>query len=375
MKKEIPLFKVFMNKDASQDLEEVLQSGFIGQGKKVEEFEKKISLFLDNPFSNTVNSATSGIHLCLHYIKNLDQTRKEVITTPLTCTATNFPIVANDLNITWSDIDKDSLNICLKDVRSKINKNTLALVVVHWAGNPCNLKEIENIKKDFKEKYNKELYVIEDCAHALGSKFKNTKIGNSSNFCVFSFQAIKHLTTGDGGLITCKNQEDYEKIKLLRWYGIDRNSNSNCRFGDDIKEWGFKFHMNDIAASIGISNLKYVSSIIKKHNKNFNYIKENIKHLKELKVIDCCEKSYSSNWIMTLLIKNKTLDFMNKLKSKGIATSKVHTRNDTHSCLKEFRSILPNMDFIENKMCCIPCGWWMEKEDLDYVVKTIREGW
>lgn len=375
MSQNIPLFKVFMDDLVGTHVNETLASGYIGQGSKVDEFEKKLSDYLSNPYVNTVNSATSGLHLAIHLVKKLDANiaRDEVITTPLTCLATNFPILANNLKIKWADLDPSNCNIDLDDVKRKIGPKTLALMVTHWGGNPCNLNKIKEIKKEVRDLYGHDLYVIEDCAHALGSKFEGKMIGNSENICVFSFQAIKHLTTGDGGLITSPIDHYHKKFKLLRWYGLDRTSSADFRCEQNVSDWGFKFHMNDIAASIGLSNFPHLCSIVEKHQNNHSYLQDELKNIPGITTLNC-QESESACWIMTLLVENRE-GFIRKMKSNGIDVSRVHDRNDKHDCLKEFKSFLPTTDKICEKIICIPCGWWVTKENREFIVNTIKKGW
>ena len=374
--RNIPLFKVFMAKDAIDPLSQVLQSGYIGQGVKVDDFEAKLSNYLGTPYVNTLNSATSGIHLALHLIKEYygDGIRDEIITTPLTCTATNFPILANGLKIKWADIDPKTCNIDLEDVRRKISKRTLALMLVHWGGLPVDLDKVDEIKKETKDMFDFQLPVIEDCAHAFGSRFQDQMIGASGNFCVFSFQAIKHITTGDGGLLASPCDSIHRKAKLLRWFGLDRTSSADFRCEQNISDWGFKFHMNDIAASIGLSNFNHVEEIVSRHQENYQWLYKALWRTSGLQLIDQPAKDFSSSWIMTILVDRRD-DFMRKMKEHGIGVSRVHDRNDKHICLKEFRAVLPNTDFVCDRMCCIPCGWWVSNDDREYIVDCIRKGW
>lgn len=372
---KIPLFKVFMDLNSGSVLNKTLQSGYIGQGKKVEEFESILSSYFGTNFVNTVNSATSGIHLCLHLFKMLDsKNRDEVITTPLTCVATNFPILANNLKIKWADIDTENCNIDLEDVRKKIGPKTLAVVLVHWGGAPCDLKKIKEIKSWAWNKFGNEIFFLEDCAHALGSKYQNKPIGNSENFCVFSFQAIKPLTTGDGGAIICPDKENYEKIKRLRWYGLDRTSSIDYRCEQDIKNWGFKFHMNDIAATIGLCNFPHIEKNIKKHHDNCEWIRSKIKKISGIRLTQINTEAYSADWFMTIFVEHRD-DFIKRLKSKSIQVSRVHNRNDDYECLKTFKTNLTNTNQVCDSMCCIPCGWWLTEDDRQKIVDTISEGW
>jgi dTDP-4-amino-4,6-dideoxygalactose transaminase len=372
---KIPLFKVFMDPDVGVSVSETLQSGYIGQGKKVEEFEDVLSSYFETSYINTLNSATSGIHLALHLSKLFDKcNRNEVITTPLTCTATNLPILANGLKIKWADIDPETCNIDLSDVKNKINEKTLALVVVHWGGVPCDLDKINEIKNWTKQNYGNDIFVIEDCAHALGSKYKNNPIGNSSNFCVFSFQAVKQITTGDGGLIICPNKNLNDRAKLLRWYGLDRTSDVDYRCKQNIIDWGYKFHMNDIAATIGLCNFKHLFKITEQHNENYKWLESKLNNCDGVKTLHIPQESYSACWIMTLLVENRD-DFILKMKSAGIQASPVHGRNDKHECFKEFECPLIQTDYVTEKLCCIPCGWWVTDEGREHIIETVKQGW
>lgn len=371
----IPLFKVFMDKNVSVD--SVLQSGYIGQGTKVDEFEKKISDYIGSPYVNTLNSATSGIHLALRIIKDMhsnDGERDEVITTPLTCTATNFPIVANSLKIKWADLDINTCNIDLDDVMRKITPKTLAIMVVHWGGYPVDLDKLKHIQSECLRLYGFAPPIIEDCAHAMGSMYKYQKIGSSGNYCVFSFQAIKHLTTGDGGLLVCPSDSTNKKAKLLRWYGLDRTSSADFRCEQNISDWGYKFHMNDIAATIGLGNLPYLNDLVSKHHDNHQWLQNKLKTVPHMRVMKNSPEYYSASWVLTLLVEGRD-NFMQKMKSHGIGVSRVHDRNDKHDCLKDFRAFLPTTDIVCDLICCIPCGWWVTEEDRQYIYDCILKGW
>lgn len=382
----IPLFKVNMNRDVINQLKVVLNSGFITQGKKVEEFENKLKKIFKYPYIISLNSATSAMTLALRIINDEfnNSSNNEVISVPLTCMATNLPILANNMKIKWSDIDPSNGLISLDDVSKKINSKTKAISFVHWGGYPVDVVKLNKILNFKKKKLGFKPYIIEDCAHAFLSKLDGKLIGTHGNFAIFSMQAIKQLTTGDGGLLFCPNKRTYKKAKLLRWFGIDRevnliksNKKSNfrkidSRLENDVKDWGYKFHMNDINATIGISNLKNINKIIEKNKKNAKFLFDNLKNTNGLYCINPISSKYeSSYWLFTLRVKNKNKFIKHMTKSK-INVSQVHKRNDTHTCFKSFRSYLPNLDKIEKELVCIPCGWWLEKEDLKYIINKIK---
>jgi len=376
MQNIIPLFKVNMNNEIDKFILPILTSGMITQGKKVEEFENKLKEYFNYPYILTLNSATSGLTLAYRLL-NL-KIEDSVISTPLTCFATNAAILANNLDIIWADTDPNTCNIDLNDVKNKLNKSTRVLTFVHWGGIPVNLDKVEELKNYYKKIYNKELYIIEDCAHAFGSEFGGKKLGTHGNICVFSLQAIKHLTTGDGGLIFLPNKEMYDRAKLLRWFGIDRERRSlpgsDFRLEPDIIDYGYKFHMNDINASIGLANFINIENNIKKCYQNGEYYNQTLKNIVGIELFNENNKNKPSYWIYTIKILNgRKNEFIEYMKNKGIIISQVHARNDNHSCLSKYKSVLENLDNIEEKIISIPVGWWLSNYDLEHIVKCTKD--
>jgi len=363
MEKKV-LFKVHVPKSVDRPLLDVLHSGYIGQGPKVDQFEKDLGDYFGNKKVITVNAGTSAIQLALR-LANVGY-GDEVISTPMTCTATNMPILAAGAKIVWADVDKETGLIDPKSIEEKITKKTKAIIMVHFGGLPCQIDEINSIAG----KYN--IKTIEDAAHAFGSEYKDKKIGNHSDFIIFSLQAIKHITTIDGGLLLCRKNKDYERGILLRWFGIDRNSNrKDFRCEDDILEYGYKFHMNDISAVIGIEQLKHIDHIISRHLSNQSYYDEKLREIPGLKTIDKPSNIISSCWIYTLHIKKRDM-FIEYMDSHGIMTSRVHERNDIHTAFIDSKTSLPNLDIFNASQVSIPVGWWINNEDREYIVAKIR---
>ena len=382
----LSLFKVFMSEDVIKPLNEVLMSGFITQGPKVEDFEKELTKFIGNPYILTLNSATAGLTLALRLLKNADDEnnwpgfdeKEDIVLTPaLTCFATTASILANNVNIRWLDVDLNTTNVDLQDLKNKLSKKTKVIYLVHWGGNPVDLDSLKEIQEYSLQNFGFKPMIVEDCAHAFGAEYKGKKIGSNENICVFSLQAIKHLTTGDGGIITLPNQKLYERCKLLRWYGIDRDKRNykgkDFRLENDITEYGYKFHMNDINATIGLYNLPHMNGILEKNRSNATYFNEHLKNVNGIKLMNNNSKCNSAYWLYSLRVLNgKKIEFMEKLKEAGIMSSQVHNRNDTNSCVKDFVEELPNLDIMEKELVCIPVGWWLTPENLEHIVKTIR---
>jgi dTDP-4-amino-4,6-dideoxygalactose transaminase len=389
----IQLFKVHMNPNAKVEVGKILDSGYIGQGPKVEEFEKQLKDYFNSDKVITLNSGTSGLHLALHLLKKKSsvtavdgysvfekswpglQDGDEILCTALTCTASNWPVLANGLKIKWVDIDPTTLNMDLDDLERKIGPKTKAIIAVHWGGYPIDLDRLKAIQEKSQQIYGFRPAIIEDGAHSFGSEYKGKKLGNHGNMVMYSLQAIKHITAVDGGLLVLPHQELYNRAKLIRWYGIDRDGNrKDFRCEADIEEWGFKFHMNDVCATVGIENLKDAEWIIGKHRDNAKFYDENLKGVSGVTLLDRHKGHDSAFWIYSMLVENRD-GFYKHMKDCGIVVSQVHERNDKHTCVREFRSHLPNLERTIGKVVSIPVGWWVTEEQRQYIVDSIKQGW
>jgi perosamine synthetase len=358
----IPLFKPFISPKCYNAVANVLDSGCLTEGATSELFEFKFGKFIGNENTCLTNSCTSALHLAgiLAGIESGD----EVITSAMTCMATNEPFYNMGAKLVFADVEIDSGNLCPQSIESKITAKTKAIVVVHWAGNPAKLQEINNLAKKH------GLKVIEDAAHALGSCHRGQKIGNHSDFVCFSFQAIKHLTAGDGGAICCKNKDDAERARKIRWFGLDRKYSTLRRWDQDILESGYKYHMNNINAAIGLENLKRIDPIIKAHYENARFYDYQIENNAVKKMV-VNNGDYSANWIYSLLVEDRAA-FIKHLKEADITVDRVHVRNDNYSVFKEFKTNLPNLKEFDSKLVNIPVGWWLSERERDHICATVN---
>ena len=360
----IPLFKVHHPTGIGNIIEDIFKSGFVSEGEYSDKFEKDFSIFIDNPNTCMVNSCTSALSLAAHLI-DLSEC-DEVITTAMTCMATNTPFYHTGAKLVFADIDPTTGNIDPEDVQRKITSRTRAIVGVHWAGQPFDLDSMNSIAK------NANVSLVEDSAHALGATYNGKKIGNNGDFTCFSFQAIKHLTTVDGGAISCKYEADAIDIRKTRWFGIDRKYTGQSKWEQDIYFAGFKMHMNNVNAAIGLEQMKHIDSIISKHRQNGKYFDENIDN-KRITKLKRDPKSESSYWIYSILVDDRE-DFKKYLHNKGIASDRVHVRNDFYSVFKRFRNNkLHGLTEFDSKLINIPVGWWLTEDDVRYIVKCVNE--
>jgi dTDP-4-amino-4,6-dideoxygalactose transaminase len=377
-----------MSEDVLKPVNDILMSGQITQGPQVESFESALKDFMGNPYILTLNSATAGLTLALRLLKNkddrfqwpgFDEETDIVLTPALTCFATTAAVLANQVKIRWLDVDLESANIDLADLKNKLTKQTKVIYLVHWGGNPVDLDGLRELQDYSLEQFGFRPMIVEDCAHAFGAEYSGGKIGgkaSAGNICVFSLQAIKHLTTGDGGFITLPNEFLYDRCKLLRWYGIDRDKRNykgkDLRMENDIVEYGYKFHMNDINATLGLYNLPHMNDLLRKNRENAAYFDEHLKNVEGIQLMNRNKKCNSAYWLYSIRILNgKKQEFMDKMKEAGIMTSQVHNRNDINSCVEPFQESLPNLDLLEKELVCIPVGWWLSKEDIVKIFSNI----
>lgn len=342
----IPLFKVAMSAQAKAAVAAVLDSGYIGQGQQEEAFEAEFSSFVGHPVLLT-NSGTSSLELAV-YMLGVGP-GDEVISTPMTCTATNGAVVHLGAKLVWADVDPYTGLIDPFDVARKITKKTKAIMAVDWGGRPCEYSRLRNLG----------VPVIEDAAHML--KITETH----GDWVAWSFQAIKHLTCGDGGALLVP-QDQHERARLLKWYGLDRHYSESLRCTQPIIEAGFKYHMNDISAAIGRANMHTAKLNQTCNAYNAEYY---IRHM-PLEVLSARTEGHSY-WLFTILVNNRD-GFVKYMKGKGIEAGRVHSRNDLHPAFRTGER-LPGVDFFDAHQVSIPVGWWVTPKDREKIVAAVNE--
>lgn len=358
VKTSIPPRNILMPK-----LEEILYSGYIAQGEVVEQFERKFEEYIGGGNTLSLNSGTAALHIALILagVKDGD----EVISTALTAEPTNVAIKMMGAKVRWADVDIETGNISPDAIEKAINPKTKAIIVVDYAGIPVDVKRIQKIS----QKYN--IPVIEDAAHALGAKYNGKKTGNNFPFTVYSFQAIKHLTTIDGGALQILDDELYEKGKIIRWFGLDKKL---TRMDNNITIQGYKYHMNNVNAMIGLIQLENIEELVQKYIDNGKYLDQNLTGVEGVELIRYYPDTEPSYWLYTLKVENRDA-FIKKMEDNGIMASELHKRNDLHTYLNDFPAELPNLDIFYSKMVHLPCGWWVTKDDCDKIIELIKEGW
>ena len=355
----IPLFHPETKywKECSDAVETVLKTRWWGQAHKVDEFEKTFSNDFNYQYSLSLNSGSAALELAYRLIDI--QKNDEVIVPVLTCTATNIPLLRMGAKIVFADISKETLLISTEDVQRKINKKTKAIVVVTLGGLPID-------PELFQIAHENNIPVVIDAAQSLGVSEQY------GDYITYSFQAIKHFSTGDGGMLVVRNKEDYNRAKKLRWFGIDREAKIDAEWQAwkdremtiDIDEPGYKFHMNDITASIGLVGLKYSDEILNKRQKLTKIYDEKLK----------CDQKVSGGacWLYGVIIENRD-EIARQLMSKGVDVNMVHLRNDIYKAFGGKRQNLINMNDIEEKYLYLPLNSYITEDQVEEVITIFNK--
>ena len=366
----IVLFYPQVSELAKKQVLDTLDSRWIGQGPKVKSFEESFSRkFGSNRSAIAVGSGTDALHLS--YILAGLSPGDEVIAPLFTCTATNIPFLYMGVKINFADIDSETMNIDVDHVRQLMNENVKAIICVHYGGLPCDMDELQSIADDW------GVPVIEDAAHAIGARYKGTDIGSISDFTMFSFQAIKHITTGDGGMLIVKNKDLLDKAERIRWFGIDRKSKQAGIWENDITEVGYKYQMTDIAAAMGIASLQEFDAVSSLRKRLFKVYSDELAGYDKVKIIgnDFDDREHAA-WLFTIIVDNR-YKLQEKLRDNKIESNQVHFRNDRYSIFKDFTEgkNFPNMDQIEDKYLVLPLHTMMNENDVRRVCSIIKSGW
>ena len=365
----IPLFRVHMppEEELLPALRDVLYSGQVGQGPKVEEFEAALAPVAGNRNVLAVNSGTSALQLALRLA---GARGGSVVTTPMTCAATVLPVLAEGARPVWADIDPATGNIDPLDAERKLAPDTRAVLAVHWGGQPCDMTALMDLGARH------GIPVIVDAAHALGAQWAGEPVGSpAADFTCFSLQAIKHITTIDGGILTTRDAGNYRRGKLLRWYGIDRDAEqADARVAADIGDWGYKFHMNDVAATIGLAQLRHLPGILAAHRGNAAFYDDTLCGL--VQAAPARRYSEGAWWLYTLLWRDggQRAAFQAFMRAAGIQVSRVHGRLNRLTCFREYAAgPLPGVDEFFERECCIPVHWALTEADRRAVAGAVTE--
>ncbi len=343
-------------------LEDALYSGMIAEGEHVYRFESEFARIFRLPVALGTSSGTGALHIAL--LLSGVVLGDEVITTSMTAEPTNTVILQCGATPVFADIDPETGNLDPGSVESLITSRTRAVVVVHYAGFPANLKELRRIADQ------NGIDLIEDAAHSLGASYGNQGVGTIGDYSIFSLQAIKHMTTVDGGILTMRDQSKLAQARKLRWFGMAKGV---PRTEVDIDRIGYKYNMSNVSAVIGLAQLETIDTRIDRHIDNGRFFDKTISTIPGLAVTRIEPEAIPSYWLYTVLSDNSH-DIERRLVEAGVSASKLHRPNHLHSVFAPMRRQMPGLDTYYRRLIHIPCGWWVTDEDRVRIVDLLSKG-
>ncbi len=365
----IPVFKPSYGAAEFKALKKVLQSGWTGLGPETEAFENEFAEYIGVRYAVAVNSCTAALHLAL---KVAGVEGGEVITTPMTFVATNHAILYNSSIPVFCDIEPDTLNIDPACIEALVTKKTRAIMAVHYGGHACDMDALRKIAKKYR------LRVIEDCAHACGGEYKEIKLGSFGDLGCFSFQAVKNLSTGDGGMITTNSKCWHAELKKLRWMGITQDTwtRKKTRYRHDwkynVESVGFKYHMNDLTAALGRVQLSKLESLNERRRR---IVREYDRGLQQLSHIEKpFEKDYAKSAWHSYVIKLSKRNALHLfLQERGISTGIHYYPNHLYPVYRTHYRRLPVAERVWKKILSLPLYPDLSVREAHRIVACIRE--
>jgi perosamine synthetase len=369
----IRLFKPSLGEEELQAIKEAFDRSWVGLGPKVEEFERAWAKFIGCKMAIGVNSATAALHLALACFGFPEG--KKVLVPSLTFASTATAILYNRLIPVFVDSDPITLGISLEDLEKKYSKDCVAVMPVHYAGHPVPMEKLIPWARA------KRLKVIEDCAHTAGGNYKGKMLGTWGDIGCFSFEEKKLMTTGDGGMMVTNQPELFKDVKAMRWVGIDKDNwktaQAYVKANHDALHWfyqlnvlGYKYNMNDLAASIGLVQLKKLPAMNTRRSEIIKQYMEGINNLSGIQPLLPYEPD-KYVYQMFGVRAEKRDEFMIYLKSKGIATGCHYTPLSLQPLFKPYASDCNYIEKEANKFITLPLHADLTDDEVIYIIKAI----
>ena len=372
---KVPYFVPWITSRDKKLVNETLTQRWLTNGPNLQLFEKKIKKFIGTKYAVGVGNATQALHLT---VKSLGiQENDEVLVPTFTFVATANSVIYSKAKPVLVDVEQDSFNISLKDIKKKITKKTKAIIVVHYGGQACDMNEIMS----FAKKYG--LFVIEDCAHALGSMYENKMCGNIGDAGCFSFYPTKIITTGEGGMITTNKKNISQKTQILKSQGMDiqpTQREKEAKWKYDIVDLGYNYRLDEIRSALGISQMNRIKEI---NQRRIKIAKKYNKLLEKIDGITIPKIKSKRNHIFHLYTIKIEKEFpidrnelFVRLHKKGIGTSvqyyPIHMMSYYKKTFHYKKGDFPNSENLMNKILCLPIFPTMSTKQVKFVVNQIK---
>lgn len=372
--RNIPFGKPLIGREEKQAVMEVLNGPILVHGPRTTAFEADFASFTGAPYAVAVSSCTAALHLAYFYLGVGEG--DEVIVPAQTHTATAHAVELCGANPIFVDSEKETGNIDIGQIEAAINGRTRAISVVHYLGMPVDMDKIMEIAKKHK------LFVVEDCALAIGARFKGIHSGLHGDVGCFSFYPVKHMTTAEGGMLITKRKEIADKITRQRAFGVDRHMGERKIPGMyDVNMLGYNYRMSEIEAVLGIEQLKRMGSFLKKRKENYEILSEKLAEIDGISQFKSSHGDYESGFYCLAVILDdslapKRIEIMEYLKEKGVGTSIYYPQAVPHFTYYKnkykYDSDFPVAARISKNSIALPVGPHLDGEDMIYMASILK---
>lgn len=361
----IPYLNSRVPDSALDHLKLVLDSGYLAAGETVKQFEREFAEFIGAPpeLCVSTNSGTAALFLTL---KAMDLPEGAgVLTTPMTFLATTTTIFQAGHFPWWVDVEAGTCQMDAKDAGNEA-EDASALVAVAWAGSTPDLWKLGKLAKA------QDIPFLLDAAQAMGAYFNGRPIHEYADYTMYSFAPTKHLTTGDGGMLVCPGKEVADRVRRLAWFGFRRDLRPGERIASDqdVPEWGYKLHMNNLAAALGLAGLPGLPAYLDQARSNAavyleRFAAAGVAH-------EAIDPSETAPYTFTIFVDDPVI-FEGYMHEAGVAVGQPHRRNDANSFVGAFPQDLPNTEFAQAHYVSLPVGGWVTSEQIEYIARLVIE--
>lgn len=363
----VRMFAPFVSEEAVAGAADALRRRMIGEGDTVRAFEAALRDKFGFRHALLLNSGTAGLRLALA-VAGVGP-GDEVVTTAMTCTATNTPVLEQHATPVFADVQPGTGNIDPADAARRVTERTKAVICVHWGGYPCDLAELRALGPP----------LVEDAAQALGASYRGRPVGAGSRFAMFSFQAIKTLTTVDGGLLALDDPAEWQEAKERRWFGVDRDRRTPSERWPGYWDWpqvhpGYKYQPTNVQAAIGLGNLAHFDRLMARRRELALFYRRELAGVPGVRLFDLAGDRTHAWWLFTLHVERRA-DFHSMMRARGIETSVAHIRNDVHPVFGGRRDDLPNLDGFAETYINLPLHHEVTDGDAERVARAVQGGW
>ena len=364
----IPVSRPSIGEEELDAVKRVFETGWLGLGSVVYDFENALKEYLGAKNVIAVNTGTSALHIALDGVGT--ERGDEVIVPSLTFAATIQAIVAVGAVPVFCDIDADTLNISIEDVKRRITSKTKIIMPVHYCGNPCDMDSLIAIAKE------SNLTIIEDAAHGFGSTYKGAKIGSIGDITCFSFDPIKNITCGEGGAVVLENDDVAEIIRRKRILGIDKDSwyryKNEKQWFYEVTTKGYRYHMSNINAAIGLVQLKKIDKFISKRReiaKRYNVELGNIESIRTMNI----DYDTIAPFAYIIRVMERRDELMEYMAGMGIDTGVHYIPNHIHPLFNQYSSPLPVTEKVWREIITLPLFYDMSENEMEKVIAGITQ--